>query len=83
MHTLVTCPTVVVALMEQTTNAEKMTRRALSLAELDICLHLDNHVVKLSAQVVYGGWATLEPLDVQIQPNSDMIDSQVNHLLDI
>ena len=62
MRTLVACPTPVVAFMEQTANAEKMARCALSPAELDICLHLDDHVVKLSAQVIYGGRATLEPL---------------------
>lgn len=62
MRALVACPTAVVALVEQTANAEEMTRRALSPAELNICLHLDNHVVKVSAHVIDGGRATLEPL---------------------
>ena len=62
MRTLVTCPAAVVTLVEQPTNTEKMTRHALSPAELDIGLHLDDHVVKLSAQIIHGGRAILEPL---------------------
>ena len=60
-----------------------MTRCALGSAELDVCLQLDNHVVKSSAQVIYGGRAALEPLQVQIQPKPDMIDAQVSQLLKI
>jgi hypothetical protein len=78
MRTLVTCPAAVVALVEQTAKAEEMTRHALSAAELDICLHLDNDGVKFSAQVVDGGRSILEPLQVQIQPKPDMIDSEVS-----
>jgi len=48
-------------------------------ANLRISSHFNDHVIKSPAKVLDGSMAILEPLQIGIQPGSDMIDSQVNH----
>jgi hypothetical protein len=62
MFTLVSSLAAVVALMQTTVDAEKVTRCALSLAKLRIGSHFDDHVIESSAQILDGGVASLEPL---------------------
>jgi hypothetical protein len=50
----------------------------LSLAKLRIGSHFDDHVIESSAQILDGGVASLEPLQVGIQPKSDVVDPQVD-----
>lgn len=49
MRALVISFAAVVALMKPTANAEQMAFYTLGGAELDICLHLNDHAVKSSA----------------------------------
>ena len=48
MHTLVISVTAMIVLMEPTTDAKEVARCTLSTAQLNVCLHLDDHVVKSS-----------------------------------
>jgi hypothetical protein len=55
----------------------------LSPAELGIRPHFDDHVIKSPSQILDGGMASLEPLQVGIQPKSDVDDPQVNQFADV
>jgi hypothetical protein len=70
-----------VALMEPTADTEEIAGCTQSTTELDICLHFDHHVIESSAQVLYSSMTTLESRQIAIQPGSDMIYTQVDHII--
>jgi hypothetical protein len=55
-----------IALVEPATDAEEIARCTLSAAELDICLHFDDHVIKSSAQVLYSRMVALKSRQIAI-----------------
>jgi hypothetical protein len=83
MCTLVVGVAAMVSLMESTTDTKEMASCALSTAKLDICFHLDDHVIESSAQVVYGGMLPLESCQIAIQPGSDVIDTPVDQSIEV
>lgn len=60
-----------------------MARCALSPAESGIRFHLDNHVLKSPAQIIDGSVSGLEPLQIGIQPKSNMVDTQVYEAINV
>jgi len=49
MGTLMVGVAAMVSVMEPTTDAEEKARCTLGAADLDVCLHLDDHIIKSSA----------------------------------
>lgn len=73
----------VLAFVLATTNAKEMTGCAMGPAELDICAHFDDHVVKTSPKILDRGMTSLESFQIGVQPKSDVIYTQVNQSSDV